>query len=125
MALPMQRRGPPAETMDPALINVVLGVWLFVSAFLLPEPRLHATSTWISGVLCVVFAIASMGVPWARYLNSTLAIWLFVSAWALPTEHVATLWNNVLCSIAIFVVSLAPSDTTSLPGGLGRLARAP
>ena len=52
-----------------------------------------------------------------------LAIWLFVAAWALPIAHVATLWNNVLCSIALFVVSLVPSDTTTLPGGLGRLAR--
>ncbi len=123
MALPMPRRGPPADTMDPRLINVSLGVWLFVSAFLWPESRAQANNTWISGVLCVVFSIASMGVPRARYLSSALAVWLFVSAWLLPIHHIATLWNNVLCSIAIFVVSLAPSDTTALPGGLGRLAR--
>jgi hypothetical protein len=74
-------------------------------------------------VLCVTFAIAGMGLPRARYFNSALAVWLFVSGWLVPTHHVASLWNGVLCSIAIFVVSLVPSDTTTLPSGLGRLAR--
>ena len=130
MALPMQRRrSAPARAapreVPPPLMNVALGVWLFISAFLWLNSRAQATNTWICGVLCVVFAIAGMGVPWARYLNTALAIWLFVSAWALPMEHLAALWNNVLCAIAIFVVSLAPPRTGDLPGGLGRLARSP
>jgi hypothetical protein len=102
---------------------VTLGLWLFVSAFLWPDLAPRVTNTWVCGVLCVTFAIAGMGLPWARYLNSALAVWLFVSAWALPTAHVAALWNSVLCSIAIFVMSLVPSDTTTLPSGLGGLAR--
>jgi hypothetical protein len=102
---------------------VTLGLWLFVSAFLWPDLAPRVTNTWVCGVLCVTFAIAAMALSWARYLNSALAVWLFVSAWALPTAHVAALWNTVLCSIAIFVMSLVPSDTTSLPSGLGRLAR--
>lgn len=105
------------------MINVALGVWLFISAFVLRDSHAQMTNTWICGVLCVFFAIAGMGIPWARYLNTALAVWLFVSAWALPIERVATLWNNVLCAIALFVISLAPSDTTSLPSGLRRLAR--
>jgi hypothetical protein len=118
------RRGSPVERISPRLINVTLGVWLFISAFLWPDFRARVTNTWVCGVLCVTFAIAGMGLPRARYFNSALAVWLFVSAWLLPTHHVASLWNGVLCSIAIFVVSLVPSDTTTtLPGGLGRLAR--
>jgi hypothetical protein len=123
MALPLQRRGPEGGEAPPSAINVILGVWLFISAFVWHDSHAQATNTWICGVLCVVIAIAGMGVPWARFLNTGLAVWLFVSAWALPTEHVATLWNNVLVAIALFVVSLVPSDTTSLPGGLDRLAR--
>ena len=120
---PLRQGATTAERVSPRLIEVTLGVWLFVSAFLWPELRVRVTNTWISGVLCVTFAIAGMGLSWARTFNSALAIWLFVAAWALPIAHVATLWNNVLCSIALFVVSLVPSDTTTLPGGLGRLAR--
>jgi hypothetical protein len=123
MALPMQRRGSHEKGVSPRLVNVMLGVWLFISAFLWPDSHAQTTNTWICGVLCVAFAITGMGVPWARYLNTSLAVWLFVSAWALPVERINTVWNNVLCAIAIFVVSLVPSDTRSLPSSLNRLAR--
>ena len=117
------RRGTPAGRISPRLIEVTLGAWLFASAFLWPELRARVTNTWICGVLCVSVAIVAMGLSWARTFNSALAVWLFVGAWALPTAHVATLWNNVLCSIALFLVSRVPSDTTTLPSGLERLAR--
>jgi hypothetical protein len=62
-----------------------------------------------------------MGVPWVRYLNTLLAIWLFISAWALPSVSAGTIWNNVLVSIAIFVLSLIPSSPNErLPGAFGR-----
>jgi hypothetical protein len=57
-----------------------------------------------------------MVVPWARYLNTVLAVWLFISAWALPTLSIATVWNNVLVAIAIFVVSLVSNVESRSPG---------
>src|SRR5579883_2620360 len=92
------------------ILNVVLGVWLFISAFAWPHTYAQMTNTWVLGVLCVIFAIVAMFVDQARYLNTLLAIWLFISAWALPTESPGTVWNNVLCSIAIFIVSLIPTE---------------
>jgi len=123
MAVPMRRRAAVDNGVSPRLVNVTLGVWLFISAFLWPGSHAHVTNTWICGVLCVVFAITGISVPWARYLNTALAVWLYVSAWALQTQHIAALWNNVLCAIAIFVISLVPSNSRNLPSGLGRLAR--
>jgi hypothetical protein len=115
MALPVER-GPAARGASPRVINVILGIWLFISAFAWPHTQAQVTNTWILGALCVVFALIAMSVPWVRYLNTLLAIWLFVSAWALPTISVGTIWNNVLVAIAIFVVSLVPSE----PGGESR-----
>ncbi len=123
MALPMRRRGSTGDGASPRLVNVALGLWLFISAFIWRDSHAQVTNTWVCGALCVAFAIVGMGVPRARYLNTALAVWLYVTAWALPTQHIATLWNNVLCAIAIFAVSLVPSDTRTLPTGLGRLAR--
>ncbi len=123
MALPMRRRGSAEAEASPRLVNAALGVWLFISAFVWPNSGPQMTNTWVCGVLCVAFAITGMGVPRARYLNTALGVWLYVTAWALPTQHVATLWNNVLCAIAIFVLSLVSSDSTRLPAGLARLAR--
>jgi hypothetical protein len=90
------------------IINIILGIWLFISAFLWPHVYAQMTNTWILGVLAVAFALIAMKVPEVRYLNTILAVWLFISVWALPTASVATMWNNALVAIAIFAVSLAP-----------------
>ncbi len=89
-------------------LNVLLGVWLFISAFVWDHVAAQRTNTWILGVLCVVFALVAMSTPAARGLNTALAIWLFISVWALPHRNLATMWNNALVAIAVFLVSLVP-----------------
>ncbi len=89
-------------------VNLVLGVWLFISAFVWEHTAAERTNTWILGVLCVIFAIIAMSAPAARWLNTALSIWLFISVWALPHDNIATMWNNALVAIAVFIVSLIP-----------------
>jgi hypothetical protein len=98
---------------QPNIINAVLGAWLFISAFAWPHSTAQMTNTWIVGVLCVLFALISVAVPWVRHLNTALAVWLFISTWALPSISPGTIWNNVLVAIAMFVVSLTPSGSSS------------
>ncbi len=88
--------------------SVVLGVWLFISAFVWPHVAAQQTNTWILGVLFVVFALIAMGSPQARYVNTVLSIWLFISVWALPHGNQGTMWNNALVAIAVFLLSLVP-----------------
>ena len=109
--------GRATRDVPPRIINVVLGVWLFISAFVWPHTRAQMTNTWIVGVLCVIFALVAMAVPRVRYLNTLLAIWLFISAWALPVRSGATIWNNVLVAIAIFIVSLLSEGASRVGGG--------
>lgn len=105
-------------------VSIALGIWLFISAFLWPHSQGQFTNTWIVGVLCVLFAVLSMWASGARYLNTILAIWLFVSAWAIPAIRVGTVWNNVLVSIALLIVSLIPPVPTT-PGVRGSSSTAP
>ncbi len=122
MAVPVTR-GPAVRGAAPRIINVILGVWLFISAFVWPHTQAQMTNTWILGVLCVIFALVAMAVPWVRFLNTLLAIWLFISAWALPSTSAGTVWNNVLVAIAIFIVSLVPSGPEErMPSIFGRTA---
>jgi hypothetical protein len=90
------------------LVNVVLGVWLVISAFAWPHSHAQRTNAWILGVLCVAFELTALVEPPARYLSTVLGAWLVLSAWALPTSSLWTLWNSALVGIAIFFVSLAP-----------------
>jgi hypothetical protein len=91
------------------IVNLVLGIWLFISAFVWPHTTAQMTNTWILGVLTVIFALVAMRFPPVRYLNTILAIWLFISAFALHRLNNGTVWNNALLAIVIFFLSLVPS----------------
>jgi hypothetical protein len=108
-----------SSSLSPRYLNVMLGVWLFIAAFLWPHTYAQMTNAWILGILCVVFALVAARFQEARYLNTALAVWLFISAWALPRESLGTVWNSVLVSIAIFVVSLAKVPAYIRPGPPG------
>jgi hypothetical protein len=87
-------------------VSIVLGIWLFISAFIWQHTSAQLTNTWICGLLCVAFSLIATRALNARYLNTVLAVWLFISAFALPTLLVGTVWNNALVAVAIFIVSL-------------------
>jgi hypothetical protein len=99
------------------MINVILGVWLFISAFLWPHTYEQLNNTWIVGVLCAACALVAMRYAEARYLNAVLGAWLFISVWVLPTTSRATAWNNALVGIAVFLVALAPAYASGRAGG--------
>lgn len=93
----------------PRYWNVILGVWLFISAFAWQHTQAQQTNTWIVGLLGVAFALWAIAAPAMRYLNTALAVWLFISVWALPTVNAATVWNNIIVAVAMFVISLVPA----------------
>ncbi len=101
--------------MGAQIANIVLGVWLFVSAFVWPHNYAQMTNTWILGILCVVFALIALSAPPARYLNTALAVWLFISAFAFANTNAATVWNNAIVGVAIFVLSMVPAGVGMLP----------
>src|SRR5690349_1717021 len=55
---------------SPRWLNVLLGVWLFISAFLWPHSQAQFTNTWLMGVLAVIFALLASRLNEARYLNT-------------------------------------------------------
>src|SRR5690348_2294262 len=96
--------------MSARFVTVLLGVWLFISAFAWPHAPEQLTNTWICGVVCVVAALVAVGWSPGRYFNTLLALWLLISAWVLPTHEVLTVWNNVAVAIAMLVLSLVPGE---------------
>jgi hypothetical protein len=99
------------------LINIALGVWLFLSAFIWPHTESQFSNAWIVGLLLAAFGAISLRVDGARYGCTVLAIWLFFSNWILPTEFEATAWNNIIVSVAVFVASLSATDTVPSASG--------
>jgi hypothetical protein len=102
--------------LEARVVNLVLGIWLFVSAFVWKHTGAQLANTWIVGVVAVLVALIAVRLPRLRYLNSLLAMWLFVSAFALPHLRQGTVWNNALLALVMFFVSL---QSTEEPTGDG------
>jgi hypothetical protein len=100
--------------------NVVLGVWLFTTAFAWPHSLAQLANTSAVGVAIVIVAFAGMSRPRLRYLNSVLSAWLFVSALVLPTLSAATVWNNALVALLVFALSFVQSYRAPPRASAGR-----
>ncbi|AKU90693.1 SPW repeat domain-containing protein [Vulgatibacter incomptus] len=100
------------------IANIVLGIWLFISAFIWPHGPAQLSNTWIIGIATVVVASIALAVPGAKYVNTALAIWLFISVWVLPGATSGTQWNNAVVAILIFLFSLV-AEGRRHPGVLG------
>jgi hypothetical protein len=92
----------------PSGINLLIGIWVFISAFVWPHAMAQQTNAWILGVLIALASAWAMYTPTARYLNTIFAIWLFVSTLVIVHQSAATLWSNLLSAIVVFVLSLVP-----------------
>jgi hypothetical protein len=90
-------------------INALAGLWLIVSAYVWPHTSEQSYNAWIVGVLALIaVAIATFVMNTARYANTALGAWLILSAYLLPTAAIATMWNNVIVGLVMFVCSLVP-----------------
>ncbi|HZU34388.1 MAG TPA: SPW repeat protein [Gemmataceae bacterium] len=94
-------------------LNLLLGIWLIISPFVLPYSLNHAAlwDTIAVGILVLCFAAARgmnpvrwIGLSW---LNVLLGIWLIISPFVLGYWSVwPALWNNIACGIFLGLVSL-------------------
>jgi hypothetical protein len=97
-------------------LNVILGLWLIVSASLWPHSPPQFVTTWVLGVLCAAAAALAAVKPPVRYMNTIFSVLLFISAFTLNRSGAATLWHNALVAIAIFGLSLVrPEDGRPAP----------
>jgi threonine/homoserine efflux transporter RhtA len=92
--------------MTTRIFNALIGMWLFVTAFMWPHGEAQGALTVICGVLTFVLAIASFYTLAARYANLVVATALFIGTLALPHASRATVWNNVIVAVAILGASM-------------------
>lgn len=102
-------------------VNLVLGVWLFISAFIWTHSHAQFVNTWILGIIVAASALIALSNTSFRYVNTVAGIWLVLTAFAMPRAQIGTLWNNVIVGALVFLASL-PGVTRSHIG-LGARAR--
>jgi hypothetical protein len=92
--------------------NFILGVWLFVSAFLWPHTPAERTNVAIVGLFIALTALSVWTTGPAlrlRFINTALGAWLLVSIIAFPTRSIATGINSAIVGTLVFLLALLPS----------------
>lgn len=97
-------------------INVLLGIWVIISPFVVQFGRLPA-ALWnnvIVGIVIAVLALIRTSTPrqvgWS-WANVVLGIWMIISPFALGVMTTAILWNNIILGIVIALIATANAST--------------
>jgi hypothetical protein len=91
------------------VVNALLGLWLFASAFLISSSKLQFLNVLVISLLVMSFGMASvLGRHGARRVNAALGVWLFISALALPLTSMAQIFHNVVMAVLLVITSLFP-----------------
>jgi len=106
-------------------LNVLAGIWLIISPFVLNY--WGADATWnpivfgaIVGVLALTRAAGAYRAEWLSWINMAIGVWLFISAFWLAHSSQAS-WNVGIMGIVVFVLGSWSAAAT----GAVRAAAAP
>jgi hypothetical protein len=95
-------------------VSLGLGAWLMAAAFLLTYSGENRTNAALTGLMIALTSLWAVRSPQARRAETLLATWLFFSTLVLHRGPSIPAWNNILCAIATFVLSLVPGRAGSM-----------
>ena len=98
-------------------VNALLGVWVFISPWLLQHVMAGAAAPngvggaamwnlYLVGFAIAAFAVAALYLfnPWEEWINLALGCWLLVSPWLLGfSTSTALMWNTVIAGGLVVV----------------------
>ena len=89
--------------MTTRIFNILMGVWLFASAFVLPQGRVAFVSTAVCGALAALFAAFTNYDLRSRYVSAAIGLLTVVLAFAVHPMGSATFLHNGVMGISIAV----------------------
>lgn len=114
---PVQPAGGSDESAG--ILNVIAGIWLIISPFVLGYTG--ADATWnpiVFGACVIVIALARIagGVRAAELsvLNMAIGVWIFISAFWLASSPQAT-WNDIVLGVVVFALAALSAATPAPP----------
>jgi len=87
-------------------LNVLLGVWLVLSAFILPHTFDEAMVAWILGALIALSSATSFVAHEISYIDAIFAVLLGASALVLSKAPAVTRINEGGIALAVLVLSI-------------------
>ncbi|HEX5429972.1 MAG TPA: SPW repeat protein [Patescibacteria group bacterium] len=108
-----------ATTNTASTINLLAGIWLIISPFILNYSGLgvSATNSVILGIIIGILAIIRMSTPnsaWASWINFLLGLWMIIAPFSLGHGAVsAVVTNSVILGIIVAVFGLTSALTSN------------
>lgn len=93
----------------PRYANLILGLWMFVSAFAWPHSRDSCAAAWISGAGIAMNAFAAIWASPVRFFTLLLGGMSLVWQASAAGSDVAALTSGVVSSGLVILFSLVPS----------------
>ncbi len=96
-------------------VNLVLGLWLVVSPWILSFTS-NAAALWNALIVGAIFVALSLlalvdAKPWEEWSELVVAVWLLVSPWILGYSALpAPTWNAVIIAVAVGAVALSATS---------------
>ena len=88
------------------IVNVVLGVWLFISAWIWPHTETSRANTWICGLLVMAIALVALRIRPMRWLNAAIGAWVVIAGFLFPHIAAGTMLNNIIVGLLVLLVSV-------------------
>lgn len=92
--------------MSPRIFNVLMGIWLFISAFAWRHSPAEFWAALICGAVTIVLTLGTFYVPGLRYLVAVFALMLLVESVTAAASVRRTAWHDAIIAIAIFVAAM-------------------
>lgn len=93
--------------MTARIFNILMGLWLFASAFVLPQGSGQIASTAICGALTALFAALTSYNRRSRYATAAVGALVVVLAFAVHPLGSATFLHNAIMGVSIAVAAWA------------------
>lgn len=119
MALVVPRQQERQITIASGL-DALAGLWLLLSAFVIPAPDALAWSNAIAGaavaILAAVRALGAYSQAWISWVNCLIGVYVVFSPWIVSDATIdAAAWNAVLTGMLIVILA-AWSALATNPG---------
>jgi hypothetical protein len=91
------------------IINLVAGMWLIISPFLLGYSEGATTNSVIVGIAVSALAIIRLAMSrdaWTGWLVAAMGLWLIIAPFIFGFTEPAVLWNEIIVGIIIAGLSL-------------------
>ena len=89
-------------------LNLLIGIWLFISPWVIGfagTDYAASWNAWILGVGIVVFSAIAVSMPqaWEEVINILLGIWMVISSWVIGVTTRAAETNAVIVGLLVIL----------------------